>query len=361
MKPSIYGLTRQELIEWAEEHGEKKFRATQIWEWLYRKRVQSFEEMTNLSKSLIETLNDQFVINPLKQRIVQESADGTVKYLFELPDGMLIETVLMRQHYGLSVCVTTQVGCNIGCTFCASGLIKKQRDLNNGEIVAQIMLVQKYFDERGQDERVSHIVVMGIGEPFDNYNNVLNFVRTINDDKGMAIGARHITVSTSGLAHKIRDFANEGVQVNLAVSLHAPNNELRSSIMKINRAFPIEKLFAAIEYYIETTNRRVTFEYIMLNEVNDGVEQALELAELLKNIKKLSYVNLIPYNPVSEHDQYSRSPKERVIAFYDALKKKGINCVVRQEHGTDIDAACGQLRSNTMKRDREKAISAVNP
>ncbi|VJP85705.1 radical SAM enzyme, Cfr family [Streptococcus pneumoniae] len=300
MKSSIHSLAHQTMQEWVLEQGEKKFRADQIWEWLYRKRVQSFEEMTNLSKDLIAKLNDQFVVNPLKQRIVQESADGTVKYLFELPDGMLIETVLMRQHYGLSVCVTTQVGCNIGCTFCASGLIKKQRDLNNGEIVAQIMLVQKYF-------------------------------------------------------------ADEGVQVNLAVSLHAPNNELRSSIMKINRAFPIEKLFAAIEYYIETTNRRVTFEYIMLNEVNDGVEQALELAELLKNIKKLSYVNLIPYNPVSEHDQYSRSPKERVLAFYDTLKKKGVNCVVRQEHGTDIDAACGQLRSNTMKRDRQKAVAAVNP
>ncbi|HHA9560670.1 TPA: 23S rRNA (adenine(2503)-C(2))-methyltransferase RlmN [Streptococcus pneumoniae] len=300
MKPSIHSLVHQTMQKWVLEQGEKKFRADQIWEWLYRKRVQSFEEMTNLSKDLIAKLNDQFVVNPLKQRIVQESADGTVKYLFELPDGMLIETVLMRQHYGLSVCVTTQVGCNIGCTFCASGLIKKQRDLNNGEIVAQIMLVQKYF-------------------------------------------------------------ADEGVQVNLAVSLHAPNNELRSSIMKINRAFPIEKLFAAIEYYIETTNRRVTFEYIMLNEVNDGVEQALELAELLKNIKKLSYVNLIPYNPVSEHDQYSRSPKERVLAFYDTLKKKGGNCVVRQEHGTDIDAACGQLRFNTMKRDRQKAVAAVNP
>lgn len=300
MKPSIHSLVHQTMQEWVLEQGEKKFCADQIWEWLYRKRVQSFEEMTNLSKDLIAKLNDQFVVNPLKQRIVQESADGTVKDLFELPDGMLIETVLMRQHYGLSVCVTTQVGCNIGCTFCASGLIKKQRDLNNGEIVAQIMLVQKYF-------------------------------------------------------------ADEGVQVNLAVSLHAPNNELRSSTMKINRAFPIEKLFAAIEYYIETTNRRVTFEYIMLNEVNDGVEQALELAELLKNIKKLSYVNLIPYNPVSEHDQYSRSPKERVLAFYDTLKKKGVNCVVRQEHGTDIDAACGQLRSNTMKRDRQKAVAAVNP
>lgn len=359
MKPSIYSLTRDELIEWAIAHGEKKFRATQIWDWLYRKRVQSFEEMTNISKDFIALLNENFCVNPLKQRIVQESADGTVKYLFELPDGMLIETVLMRQHYGLSVCVTTQVGCNIGCTFCASGLIKKHRDLNNGEITAQIMLVQKYFDERGQDERVSHVVVMGIGEPFDNYDNVMKFLRTINDDNGLAIGARHITVSTSGLAHKIRDFANEGVQVNLAVSLHAPNNDLRSSIMRINRSFPLEKLFDAIEYYIEKTNRRVTFEYIMLNEVNDGVEQAQELADLTKNIRKLSYVNLIPYNPVSEHDQYSRSPKERVAAFYDVLKKNGVNCVVRQEHGTDIDAACGQLRSNTMKRDRQKAAAAL--
>lgn len=358
-KPSIYSLTRDELIEWAIEHGEKKFRATQIWDWLYKKRVQSFEEMTNISKDFIAVLNENFVVNPLKQRIVQESADGTVKYLFELPDGMLIETVLMRQHYGLSVCVTTQVGCNIGCTFCASGLIKKQRDLNNGEITAQIMLVQKYFDERGQGERVSHIVVMGIGEPFDNYDNVLKFLRTVNDDNGLAIGARHITVSTSGLAHKIRDFAHEGVQVNLAVSLHAPNNELRSSIMRINRSFPLEKLFAAIEYYIETTNRRVTFEYIMLNEVNDTPENAQELADLTKKIRKLSYVNLIPYNPVSEHDQYSRSPKERVDAFYDVLKKNGVNCVVRQEHGTDIDAACGQLRSNTMKRDRQKAIAGA--
>ena len=181
-KPSIYSLTRDELIDWAIAHGQKKFRATQIWDWLYRKRVQSFEEMTNISKDFIDVLNENFRVNPLKQCIVQESKDGTIKYLFELPDGMLIETVLMRQHYGLSVCVTTQVGCNIGCTFCASGLIKKQRDLNNGEITAQIMLVQKYLDDRGDSERVSHVVVMGIGEPFDNYTNVLKFLRTINDD-----------------------------------------------------------------------------------------------------------------------------------------------------------------------------------
>ena len=359
-KPSIYGLTRDELIDWAMEHGEKKFRATQIWDWLYKKRVQSFEEMTNISNDFIAKLNENFCVNPLKQRIVQESKDGTVKYLFELPDGMLIETVLMRQHYGLSVCVTTQVGCNIGCTFCASGLIKKQRDLTAGEIVAQIMLVQKYFDDRGDGERVSHVVVMGIGEPFDNYDNVLRFLRTINNDNGLAIGARHITVSTSGLAPKIKEFANEGVQVNLAVSLHAPNNDLRSSIMRINRSFPLEKLFEAIEYYIQTTNRRETFEYIMLNEVNNHPENAQELADLTKKIRKLSYINLIPYNPVSEHDQYSRSTKERVAAFYDVLKKNGVNCVVRQEHGTDIDAACGQLRSNTMKRDRQKAVAEAS-
>ena len=359
-KPSIYGLTRDELIDWAMEHGEKKFRATQIWDWLYRKRVQSFEEMTNISKDFIAILNENFCVNPLKQRVVQEASDGTVKYLFELPDGMLIETVLMRQHYGLSVCVTSQVGCNIGCSFCASGLIKKQRDLTSGEITSQIMMVQKYFDERGQDERVSHVVVMGIGEPFDNYDNVLRFVRTINNDNGLAIGARHITISTSGLAHKIREFAHESLQVNLAVSLHAPNNELRSQIMRVNRSFPLEKLFEAIEYYIQTTNRRVTFEYIMLNEVNDHPENAQELADLTKKIRKLSYINLIPYNPVSEHDQYSRSTKERVAAFYDVLKKNGVNCVVRQEHGTDIDAACGQLRSNTMKRDRQKAVAEAS-
>ncbi|OFI47867.1 23S rRNA (adenine(2503)-C(2))-methyltransferase RlmN [Floricoccus penangensis] len=350
MKPSIYGLTLAELTDWVLENGQKKFRAKQIWEWLYRKRVDEFSQMSNLSKDLIEKLDENFVINPLKQRIVQESADGTVKYLFELPDGLLIETVLMRQKYGLSVCVTTQVGCNIGCTFCASGLLKKQRDLTSGEIVAQIMLVQKYFDERGNDERVSHVVVMGIGEPFDNYDNVMNFLYTINDDNGLAIGARHITVSTSGLAPKIREFAHNGLQVNLAVSLHAPNNDVRTSIMRINRSFPIEKLFEAIDYYIEETNRRVTFEYIMLSGVNDRPEHAQELAALLKDKKKLVYVNLIPYNPVSEHDQYSRSSKEDVMRFYDILKKNGINCVVRQEHGTDIDAACGQLRSKQLKK-----------
>ena len=342
------------MCEYALDHGWKSYRGHQIFQWLYRNRVFDIDEMTNVSKETREILKKDFIVNPLELIKKQVSHDGTTKFLFKTSDGALLESVMMVFDYGRSVCVSSQVGCNMGCAFCASGLTKKKRDLTSGEMVAQVMYVQKELDK--DNLRLSHIVVMGTGEPFDNYDNVLKFVRTVNDDKGLAIGARHITVSTSGLAHKIRDFANEGVQVNLAVSLHAPNNDLRTSIMRINRSFPIEKLFAAIEYYIETTNRRVTFEYIMLNEVNDGVEQAKELAELLKNIKKLSYVNLIPYNPVSEHDQYSRSPKERVMAFYDTLKKNGVNCVVRQEHGTDIDAACGQLRSNTMKRDREKAL-----
>ncbi|MEG0783284.1 23S rRNA (adenine(2503)-C(2))-methyltransferase RlmN [Carnobacterium sp.] len=355
MKPSIYGLKNDELTEWFVENGQKAFRATQVWDWLYVKRVTSFAKMTNLSKELIQLLEENFIVQPLIQKVVQESNDGTIKYLFELHDGLLIETVLMRHEYGLSVCVTTQVGCNIGCTFCASGLLKKQRDLTAGEIVAQIMQVQQYLDEKETGDRVSHIVVMGIGEPFDNYDNVMSFLRIVNNEKGLSIGARHITVSTSGLAPKIKEFAENGLQVNLAISLHAPNNEIRTSIMRINRNFPIEKLMDAVDYYLEKTNRRITFEYIMLRGVNDQKEQALELAKLLADKRHLAYVNLIPYNAVSEHDQYSRSKKADVLAFHDTLKKKGINSVVRKEQGRDIDAACGQLRSKQMKKESTEA------
>lgn len=353
-KPLIYSYPLADLEKWFEEHGEKKFRAGQLWDWLYRKRVGSFDEMTNLSKNLIQLLKDEFDFPVLHEEIMQQSSDGTRKFLFKLADGLLIETVLMLQAYGLSICVTTQVGCNIGCTFCASGIIAKQRDLVAGEIVAQVMHVQKTLDKLGQDERVGNIVVMGIGEPFDNYENVLKFLAVVNSDKGLAIGARHITVSTSGLAPKIIEFADNGLQVNLALSLHAPDNETRSRIMRINRTYPIEVVMGAIDTYIEKTNRRVTFEYIMLDHVNDSVEQAQQLADLLKNKKHLSYVNLIPYNKVREHDQYERSSKERVVAFYDVLKKNRINCVVRKEFGHDIEAACGQLRSSQMKRERKK-------
>lgn len=349
-KESIYGLTIDQLTDWFLEHGQKKFRAQQVWEWLYKKRVKSFSEMSNINKDCIQLLEEHFNMHTLQLEIKQESKDGTVKFLFKLPDGNLIETVLMRQKYGLSVCVTTQVGCNIGCSFCASGILRKNRDLTSGEIVEQIMNVQLHLDEIGKDERVSHVVVMGIGEPFDNFTNLVRFLKNINSPKGLAIGARHITVSTSGLAPKIYEFADLDLQVNLAISLHAPNNELRTQIMKINRAYPLEKLMPAIDYYLEKTNRRITFEYILLNDVNDHKEEALQLAKLLQNKRHLAYVNLIPYNPVSEHIQYKRSTQESIMTFYDTLKKNGINCVVRQEHGTDIDAACGQLRSKQLKK-----------
>ncbi|MEG6574855.1 23S rRNA (adenine(2503)-C(2))-methyltransferase RlmN [Caldibacillus debilis] len=348
-KPSIYGLTIDELAGWLTERGQKKFRAEQIWDWLYRKRARSFSEMSNVNKECLALLEENFALGTIDLQLKQVAKDGTVKFLFRLRDGNLIETVLMRQAYGLSVCVTTQVGCNIGCSFCASGLLRKVRNLEAAEIVEQLMQVQFFLDEAGKGERVSHVVVMGIGEPFDNFDNMIRFVKVINHPKGLAIGARHITVSTSGIVPKIYEFADLDLQVNLAISLHAPNNELRSSIMKINRAYPIEKIMEAMDYYLKKTNRRVTIEYIMLKDVNDHVEEARQLAELLKDKRKLVYVNLIPYNPVFE-TPYQRSTKEAMLAFYDTLKKNGINCVIRKEHGTDIDAACGQLRSKQLKK-----------
>ncbi|RAR44353.1 23S rRNA (adenine(2503)-C(2))-methyltransferase RlmN [Paenibacillus sp. MDMC362] len=349
-KPSIYGLTLDQLTAWLGERGHKKFRATQVWEWLYRKRVTAFSDMTDVHPECLQLLAEHYTILTLEEHTKQESLDGTVKFLFKLVDGNLIETVLMRHKFGLSVCVTTQVGCNIGCSFCASGLLKKSRDLSAAEIVEQVMQVQLHLDQQSNSERVSHLVVMGIGEPFDNYENMSDFIRVIKDHKGLAIGPRHITVSTSGLANKIVEFADSDLGVNLAISLHAPNDEIRTRIMKINKAIPIEKLMAAIDYYLEKTNRRITLEYILLKDVNDQREHALELAELIGERRNLANVNLIPYNPVDEHSQYQRSTKESITSFYDALKKQGISCSVRLEHGTDIDAACGQLRSKQIKK-----------
>lgn len=353
-KTSIYGLTYNELEDWLTENGEKRFRANQVWDWVYKKRINHFDEMLNVNQSTIELLEEHFVIHTLEEEIKQESKDGTIKYLFKLADGNLIETVLMRFNYGLSVCVTTQVGCNIGCSFCASGLLSKNRDLSSGEIVEQIMNVQKHLDEKGNGERVSHIVVMGIGEPFDNFKNLMSFLHVMNDENGLNIGARHITVSTSGLAHKIYEFADTGIQVNLAISIHAPNNELRTQIMKINKAFPLEKLMKAVDYYLEKTNRRITYEYIMLRDVNDHKKEALELAKLLYNHRHLAYVNLIPYNSVDEHIQYKRSETEAIEAFHQTLKANGINSGVRWENGADIDAACGQLRSKQIEKVKKK-------
>lgn len=352
---SIYGLTFEQLAAWLLERGHKKFRATQVWDWLYRKRVTDFSEMLDVNKDCIAVLEQHFVIRTLEEHVKQESADGTIKFLFRLKDGNLIETVLMRQKYGLSVCVTTQVGCNIGCSFCASGLLAKSRDLSSGEIVEQIMKVQQHLDAAGLGEKVTHVVVMGIGEPFDNFKNLLNFLSIIKDHKGLAIAGKGITVSTSGLANKIVEFADANTQVNLAVSLHAPNNELRSKIMKINKAIPIEKLMESIDYYLAKTNRRITLEYILMKDVNDGREHALELAELIGDRRQLVNVNLIPYNPVDEHSQYKRSERETVRAFFDTLKKQGVSVSTRLEHGVDIDAACGQLRSKQIKKSKTMA------
>lgn len=337
--PSIYSYTLPQLKAWLKEVKEPAFRATQIYEWLYDKRATSFEEMTNLSKGLREKLTENFSITTLKEVVKQVSSDGTIKFLFELKDGLSIETVLMRHNYGNSICVTTQVGCRIGCTFCASTLGGLKRHLTPGEIVSQVVHVQRELDKT--DERVSSIVVMGIGEPFDNYDSLMNFIRIINDEKGINIGARHITVSTSGIVPKIYDFANEGLQVNFAISLHAPNTSLRTQLMPINKAYPLEDLLEAVDYYVKKTNRRVSFEYGLFGGVNDSIEHANELADLIGNIK--CHVNLIPVNYVPERD-YVRTPKKQIVAFQKTLQDRGVNVTVRREQGHDIDAACGQLR-----------------
>jgi 23S rRNA (adenine2503-C2)-methyltransferase len=339
-KPSIYSLRLEELEQWLKDNGEPKFRSTQIYEWLYTKRISSFEEMSNISKSLQEKLNQAYSLTTLKTLVKQESKDGTIKFLFELHDGYSIETVLMRHEYGNSVCVTTQVGCRIGCTFCASTLGGLKRNLEAGEIVAQVVSVQKALDETG--ERASHVVIMGIGEPFDNYDEMLSFLKIINHDKGLNIGARHITVSTSGIIPKIYAFADEKLQINFALSLHAPNTELRSKLMPINRAYKLDDLMKSIRYYVNKTGRRVSFEYGLFGGENDSVDHAEELANLIKGIK--CHVNLIPVNYVPERD-YVRTPKDKIFEFERTLKNHGINVTIRREHGHDIDAACGQLRA----------------
>ncbi|KJR46295.1 Ribosomal RNA large subunit methyltransferase N [Desulfosporosinus sp. I2] len=356
---SIYGLTFTQLEVWLLEHGHKRFRAVQVWDWLYRKQVRFFKEMMDVNKECLQLLEDHFSLESLHEYFRQESADGTIKFLYKLKDEHLIETVLMRHKFGLSACVTTQVGCNMGCSFCASGLLTKCRDLTSGEIVEQIMKVQQFLNHEKYEEKVSHVVVMGIGEPLDNFKNVVNSLQIIKDHKGLAIGARHITVSTSGLADKIYDFANTDLQVNLAISLHAPTNELRTQIMKINRAFPIESLMEAITYYLEKSNRMITLEYILLKDLNDQREHALQLAELIGDKRTLVKVNLIPYNPVEEHHHFQRSEKESMRAFYDTLKKQGINCSIRLEHGADIDAACGQLRSKQIEESRQHKVLEI--
>ena len=343
-KMSIYSIRLDQLEEYMISIGEKKFRAKQIYDWLYKKRVTDCSEMKNIPKSLQEKLKDEFEITTLNTIIKQESADGTMKFLFELQDKFTIESVLMRNKYGNSLCVTTQVGCRIGCTFCASTLGGLKRNLEAGEIVSQVLKVQQELDKKG--ERISSIVIMGIGEPFENYDEMMDFIKIVNSDESFNIGARHITVSTSGIVPRIYDFANENIQINFAVSLHAPTNELRSKIMPVNRAYNIDKLMEALRYYQKTTNRRITFEYGLMGKVNDQKEHAEKLSEIIKGIN--CHVNLIPINYVPERN-YVRTSKNDIFAFEKILKKNKVNVTIRRTQGDDIDAACGQLRAKERK------------
>lgn len=341
---SIYDLNLQDLENYLVSKSLKPFRAKQIFKWLYEKRINSFYEMSDISKELQAQLAEDFSIEPLKIKAHQISKDGTQKFLFELEDGALVESVLMVFEYGFSACLSSEVGCNMGCTFCASGLLKKQRDLSAGEIVSQALMIQKELDKNSN--RLGNIVVMGTGEPFDNYDNVMKAMSIINSPFGLEIGSRHISISTCGVVPGIRRFSKENLQYNLAISLHAPNDELRSKLMPINRAYPLKELFAALKEYSELNNRRLTFEYLLLKDINDSKKEADEIRDLLKGLN--AYINLIPYNSVKEKD-YETSSEENALRFYDLLKKNGVAVTLRQKKGDDIDAACGQLRANNLK------------
>ena len=341
---SIYGLSLKDLENYLIENSMKPFHGKQIFRWLYHKRVRSFDEMSDISKKMIEKLKEDFSMEELGIVSMQTSKDGTKKFLFEMDDGSLVESVLMVFDYGFSACLSSQVGCNMGCNFCASGLLKKQRDLRSDEIVSQALMIQRELDKDG--ERLGNIVVMGTGEPFDNYDNVMKAMSIINEPLGLEIGARHISISTCGLVPGIRRFAKENLQYNLAISLHAPNNALRDTLMPINKADPLEVLFDALHEYCSLNNRRLTFEYLLLKDVNDSPKQADQIAELLKGMN--AYINLIPYNKVDEKD-YETSSDENALRFYDLLKKRNVAVTLRQKKGDDIDAACGQLRAKTLK------------
>ena len=333
---NIYNLTLNDLEEYFLSIGEKKFKGDQVFDWLYRKKVSSFDEMTNLKKELIDVLKSNFTFKTVSITKVEKDVDVN-KYLFKLNDSEKVEAVLMDHLYGNSLCISTQVGCNMGCKFCESGRLKKVRNLETHEMIEQILLVE---EECGK--RISHIVIMGIGEPFDNYDNLIKFIEIVNNPKGLELGSRHITVSTCGIVPKIKEFTKLPYQVNLAISLHAPNNMIRDSIMPINKAYPIEVLIDTLKDYIKETNRRVTFEYILLDGINDSKECAIELCNLVRGMN--CYINLIPYNETN-NISYKRSKKETISAFYDILKKNKINVTVRREYGSNISAACGQLRS----------------
>ncbi len=333
---NIYGETLKDLEEYFLSLGEKKFKAIQVYDWLYKKKVSSFDDFSNVKKTVIDNLKKDYSINKLTISKVERDKEVN-KYLFELNDKRYVESVLMRHDYGLSICISSQVGCNMGCKFCESGRLKKVRNLEAYEMILQILQVEEDIKEK-----ITHVVIMGIGEPFDNYDNIIKFIEIINNPRGIELGSRHITISTCGIVPKIDEFSTIPFQVNLAISLHAPNNEIRNKLMPINKVYPLEKLIPAIKRYISKTNRRVTFEYIMLDKVNDTEKCAYELCDLLRGLN--CYINLIPYNETNNFE-YKRSKKGTILKFYDIIKSRGLNVTIRREFGSKISAACGQLRS----------------
>ena len=336
MKTELLSLNLSELEALAKDLGKPKFRGKQIYEWLY-KGAETFDDMKNLPKDFRQKLSEETYICAVKiaEKFVSK-IDETRKYLLQLNDGNYVEAVLMKYEYGYTICISTQVGCRMGCKFCASTIGGKERDLSAGELLSQIICVQK---DLGQ--RISNIVMMGIGEPLDNFDNVLKFIELVNAPGGLNIGQRHISLSTCGLAEKMRELANRELQITLLISLHAPNNEKRSAIMPINKKYSVEEVLSACDYYIEKTGRRISFEYTLISGVNDSIAEADELALLLRS--KLCHVNLIPVNKVEETG-FEKGDKARIEAFRKQLEKRGIQATVRREMGSDINAACGQLR-----------------
>lgn len=346
MKTNIKNYNLDILKEELKKIGEKPFRAEQIFKWIYQDKVDSFDKMTNLSIELRKKLDENFTLGNFKIIKKLESVDGTKKYLFDVQDdkGNMIESVLMQYHHGYTICVSSQIGCKMGCKFCASTGIPFERSLSSGEIVEQLLAI-----ERDTGITISNIVFMGIGEPLDNFDNVMNAIEIINNPKGLFIGARHISISTSGLVPKIYELADreEKMQCTLSISLHSSNNKKRSEMMPVNNAYPIEELIKACKYYIQKTNKRISFEYALAKDNNDNLEDAKELVKLLDGM--LAHVNLIPINPI-EQGKYSKSTNENIIKFRDYLNEHGIVATIRRELGSDINAACGQLRRQNLNK-----------
>ena len=343
MKTNIKNYNLEDLKEELKNIGEKPFRAEQIFKWLYQDKVSSFDEMTNLSLDLRKKLSENYSLGEfiIEKKLV--SVDGTRKYLFNVQDEHknLIESVLMEYHHGYTICVTSQFGCKMGCKFCASTGIPFDGNLEPGQIIEQLLAIEK-----DAGIKISNIVFMGVGEPLDNFDNVMKAIDIINNPKGLNIGARHISISTSGLVPKIYDLADRKMQCTLSVSLHASNNETRSSMMPVNNAYPIEELMKACKYYIEKTNKRISFEYALAKDNNDNLEDAKQLVKLLKGM--ICHVNLIPINKI-EDGKYTKSSNENIIKFRDYLNDHGIVATIRRELGSDISAACGQLRKQNLK------------